>query len=583
MKKFTLIELIIVVVVIGIIASIVTLNISNTRKDAHVVAIKANVVSMQQGTDYLLFKEEKLPNLTEMAIGTPSNIDYDLLDPKYIHSQPDLENAYYWIDYNGEIWGSTVDAPNYMEFDENVVASNFSLPMTSDISRTFIWKESEDAVEYILYTLAEGKKNALKEVGRTSNTHYLIDDISLSEKDIFVASIDENGLETPPVNSNYAGFGNVKPVAIIESNVPNNKKVSTLETLTFTASGNVPAVNKEWIFNGQKINDITTVKQVLGENEIMLRIEDSNGVKSDWTKLVFTAENLPPVVSLNLKNGDVINAKVAASFEKKFTDPEGEGVPTQEEFTVNGSLVTFEELNTTFPVGNYAITYRAKDSEGNWSNKYTFNLTIENKPPVVTLTVKSPVVKDINETTAVTFTETFVDPEGTSRIAVKEYLVNGKVKTSINGYYNSGNHTIRYRVQDTDGLWSQWVEVKFYSNRISGSDFYWYYHLGGTTYGEKSATVNMPRRGELGNVSTLTLKKRTGSAKVTITVGGYGVGNEVPHTPSFESGKTQNYRLGTLKKTISTSGGFSIGYSYTDSFIHITKIEVDKTGITYIE
>lgn len=77
-NKFTLIELIIVIVIIAILTAIVLPNISGVKALSIKSAIKGNIRNIQTSSDmYSLDNQEHTATITKPILGKPSQMDYD--------------------------------------------------------------------------------------------------------------------------------------------------------------------------------------------------------------------------------------------------------------------------------------------------------------------------------------------------------------------------------------------------------------------------------------------------------------------------------------------------------------------------
>lgn len=200
-KSFTLIELIAVIVVIGILAAIVIPNISSFKEEASVTAMVADGRNLQTAVDlYQLDHNGDFPTIkdedsTKPILGLPQGVDFNSLYPAYIRDLPQAKNIYYWIDYQGQFYYSTIDNPN------NFVQGDSGLT----------WTANEKATGYTLYeveskTTGSSKKVTLKEINELSGeTNSFIPDNYSQEKQYFINVVDEYGNEAPPVKSGYKG------------------------------------------------------------------------------------------------------------------------------------------------------------------------------------------------------------------------------------------------------------------------------------------------------------------------------------------------------------------------------------------
>ena len=150
-KSFTIIELLAVLAIIGIIAAMIIPNISNIRKEANVVAIHSDIRNIQTAVDmYNLNSMGNYPTLSKPTKFIPEPIDFTLLHPDYLRVLPNIDGAKYWVDFQGQVWASTVDSAIDLRYVEGGI----------------IWKASEGAAKYQVFVL-EGNDEV---IGSTGNS-----------------------------------------------------------------------------------------------------------------------------------------------------------------------------------------------------------------------------------------------------------------------------------------------------------------------------------------------------------------------------------------------------------------------------
>ena len=136
MKRFTLIELIVVIAVIGVLAGIVFPNISNIGKDASIVAIQSDRNSIETAIEiYQVDNHGQFPTMENPMVEIPQAIDFTLLYTRYLQSTPEVEGLKYCVDFTGKVWISSVDSPSNLEYGEGVIT----------------WNPSEGAEEYQVF------------------------------------------------------------------------------------------------------------------------------------------------------------------------------------------------------------------------------------------------------------------------------------------------------------------------------------------------------------------------------------------------------------------------------------------------
>ena len=298
-SKFTIIELLAVLAIIGIIAAIVIPNIRNTQGQANLASIHSNVRNIQTAVDmYSLDNNGRFPTLNKPTEFTPEPIDFTLLHPDFLRNLPEGEGVKYWVDFNGKIWASTVDSPRNLYYGENTIS----------------WQSAEGAVEYQVFQV-EGYEGVVGSPIRTTRIRPL-DTTTDTEfpreegKFYVVNTIDPIGLESAPAGLGYVGFPenysvreslNNKPVAVITMQ-PHSYIFTTTEIEWSYENSTHPKgldiVEVQWE------NKHTTY--AVGEHTIRLRVKDEHGVWSEWASKTFNVEELPTQLLGNTMPSDTV-------------------------------------------------------------------------------------------------------------------------------------------------------------------------------------------------------------------------------------------------------------------------------------
>lgn len=196
-KMFTLIELIIVIVILGILAAIVVPNISNFQEEANTTAIVSDGKNIQTTVDiYSLKNNNKYPiEDGSTLLGEPKPIIFGDLYPNYLRDVPQFEGMYYWIDYQGVVWYSRIDNPkDFLQGDSSLT-----------------WTSNENASGYNIYEVTDGINSTA-----TTFKFKLVDEVdsgiekSIPEnydknKTYLISVIDNLGFEAAPVKQGYKG------------------------------------------------------------------------------------------------------------------------------------------------------------------------------------------------------------------------------------------------------------------------------------------------------------------------------------------------------------------------------------------
>lgn len=253
---------------------------------------------------------------------------------------------------------------------------------------------------------------------------------------------------------------NNAPVAVIRAN-PDKDLVHT-ENVTLHLNDSYDPdghriTNWEWKLNGQIVNWDKTRTGTLpvGTNTIQLRVADEFGKWSQWvTKTIKVNQNYKPVAVIKANpDRELIHTESVTIDANSSYDPDGDNI-TQYEWKLNGQSVSWGKSRSgTLPVGTNTIQLRVMDAYGQWSDWVSKTIVVKNnRPPVAVITMTPN--SDITTDTTVTFSYgDSYDPDGDAIVEVQ--WENKKTK------YTAGTHTVKLRVKDAYGLWSNWTAVTF--------------------------------------------------------------------------------------------------------------------------
>lgn len=210
-KQFTLIELIVVIIIVGILAAIVVPNISSLKEDAIPVAVSNNERALQTALDmYVLEHNGQLPTVIQPTIENPQPPNYSVLYPDYIRSKPEV--GHYLIDVFGKVWGSTSVAPNQI----NYTAGEFSFKTVDTASEYELLEYGKTKEVNTTARSAVGKYKIksfakLPVEGQTAKDIYRVE--NPENKSLLVSAIDKYGLQAAPVGEEFLGVQDGFPIS----------------------------------------------------------------------------------------------------------------------------------------------------------------------------------------------------------------------------------------------------------------------------------------------------------------------------------------------------------------------------------
>lgn len=231
-KFFTLIELIVVIVILGVLAAIVIPNISSFKEEAEQTSILSNQKNLQTATDmFMLQNNGATPTKDKPTIGNPQTLEVHGLHPDYTRDLPKNKGVYWWLDFSNTVWASYVDAPTNVKL--------------SPEGTTITWNTVEGAVTYNIYkanstdvaSKATTKgfshiKSFVPTVNATQNT-----DVSKIDSGTYlVSAIDSFGFETAPtkVNSTYTEYEQPDTKFSVKENIVLPPKLPRLQEVVPT-------------------------------------------------------------------------------------------------------------------------------------------------------------------------------------------------------------------------------------------------------------------------------------------------------------------------------------------------------------
>lgn len=314
-RQFTLIELVMVIVTLGMLAMIVLPNTSTYKGSATKTALVADIKTLQTAVDvYALENDGSYPVSNETELGVPQSLELSKMKSDFIRNLPKTKDMNYWIDLDGTVWASTVGLTQNVQ-EENGILS---------------WDEDPDAKGYTVYTAIDEEDVFGSILNSNMKVHAQLkgsDKTSLSiqgspsDQLFFVSSIDKYSLPTPPVHKYAKNKGSYDP-PVVETEVPSEPEVppvteptiptvgnslpiaqismTSAPTLTPTTSLNLSYANStdpdgdaivaaEWRIDSMN-SPVPPDRLASGTHLIELRVRDEIGDWSEWTNVTVIIE-----------------------------------------------------------------------------------------------------------------------------------------------------------------------------------------------------------------------------------------------------------------------------------------------------
>lgn len=316
MKRFTLIELMMVIVVIGILAVIVVPNIKDTKNEAEYTSMLVNLNNIQTSVDmYRIKTNGDLPSINPPKEFIPQPIDFSKIVPTELRNKPKLEDVYYWVDVRGKVWSARVDSPS------NVRVENGELT----------WDEVDDASYYEVFEVMNSKNNVTSAIQSYSNlkTMGVVEESNfpvLSGRSYVVVAYDINDFPSAPSGEGYSGY----------EDYLKSKIDTTAPSKVITKSEFIIDAGALSTWNSMTIQDIkptgTSIKYTYSTSSDQLTwsntVEDVSELPTGIFLKVFiemekepNALGEPKVLSISAnytKNGTVISTPVITKYNTKI-------------------------------------------------------------------------------------------------------------------------------------------------------------------------------------------------------------------------------------------------------------------------
>lgn len=222
-KKFTLIEVIVSIVILGVLLSIVLIQVQNIKERAVTSYIMANTKEIQNAIDKYYLENESYPvtnNLT-ITLENPQYVDVTKLYKEgYFKKDIDLakySEQHYKIDVFGRVWGASEPSleNSTLVKEENGVSQVLTVDVNEDIDLLKVYKVTNGK----LVTVAQYQTNSytadskgiannkitFKEISEIENNNFSKFQIKIENPNetYLIGGLDQYGLEIAPVGFGY--------------------------------------------------------------------------------------------------------------------------------------------------------------------------------------------------------------------------------------------------------------------------------------------------------------------------------------------------------------------------------------------
>lgn len=382
-KFFTLIELIVVIVVLGLLAAIVTPNISSWQREAETTAVVSNLKNLQTSVDlYTLKNDGKLPTEEQPTEFIPQPIVMEEIYPEQLRSLPKTKGILYWVDVWGNVWSSSIDAPT----------------IESTEGHKLTWKKVEGASKYRVYQVSGyiGTENLIS--GKASKTSLkFVTEVSELQTDkvkegqaYVVSAVDKNGFESAPSGAGYTGYSNKD--SYVENETPSEREEVVQEV---NIQGNWIPDNPNPIGIEAVDNDEQTYTTLYSGSSYVTWTPDLSGYVIE---VVATGGNKSgPGYDYNgqLKL-EVLNANNGVISTMYITSPANSPIKTSFIMPPNAKQIKFT-VPTSKDYGFLpARVYSIKDASDKTPPPSVFNLSYSATDTGITLNWKNPSVNDLS-------------------------------------------------------------------------------------------------------------------------------------------------------------------------------------------
>jgi len=404
-KKLTLIELIITIMVLGLLAALAIPQFTGVKANADVASFKNDIDVLSKAIDESYIKSDSLPLGEKITL-----TDSELLDT--IYATGDSGTNLYKID------------------------------LTKSGKYHSKLKTKIDADSYFIYSMETGKVFYTKAmINGEGQTLYTMEYIGLTGVKIGASPL-INGMAIPVTEPTQTITGQVPVTSTVEVSVNGTIIPVTTEDVVFEGEINLMAAAKYKTFTAQATlsNGINTVSVKVNSSVSNFKINLGEGsipiVPEVPTVKPVAVISMTPELDLTTTTNIVWGYENSTATEgRTITNAEWEG--KQDLYAVDGS---------------YTVKLRVQDSTGVWSNWTEKTFDVSTKPvAVITMTPE----------TALTTTTNIIWSYADSIVSSGKTITNVQWEGKQAVYGTEGSYTVRLKVQDSTGLWSEWTEKTF--------------------------------------------------------------------------------------------------------------------------
>lgn len=284
-KRFTLIEIIVSIVVMGILLAIIMINLKDLKKESITASVNQNVSILQTVMDEHYLRHETYPikDISSLSLERPQLINVEHLKKngllKNNLDEGNIPETFYWLDVFGKVWGSTEKGPlaiNQLNLNEK--DKKMEILLSSKVSQYNIYEAKGYSTAFyskeLMLEANNSKENksykVIEEVLVEVEEERYVDFVNPSQESIYlVSTVDEYGLETAPMGKNKDAkkFTTLQGDGVHYFEIENEKVMYWLNFIPVE----------------EKPGNSTITYQ--------FRVKDENGVYQEWTDDFYSLEN----------------------------------------------------------------------------------------------------------------------------------------------------------------------------------------------------------------------------------------------------------------------------------------------------